>query len=367
MKQQSISCTNARGASRSVNGPLKTERPEWLPFEGPGNRHVPPELWAMSATQFHGFLAACKATSVYQVWQTENEKNEKNEKGYKAKKGTNGTKGNDVRKVNMYDICDFFVKPWTAGTGNSVALLLNNQPLSADLMISHAWAEDIQECAEALMLHFVRYDISYDTACWFCVFSMYQPGDCFAIQEQVALDPFGQVLSTIPQMSQSGCDGRCMVVIHTSTSEVYERLWCVFEIGKASLDGVPIKAACSYAYIVAQTKKTKESLRVLTENARCSVPEDETRIRKLLVSDFGGAEMLNSMILDFRMAMMRQMGYELRSSPSSPSSPCSPSSPSDAQWHAIPNMSFFPQREECRGGSFRSPDGKSAEAVLRAL
>lgn len=86
------------------------------------------------------------------VWQTENEKNEKNEKGYKAKKGTNGTKGNDVRKVNMYDICDFFVKPWTAGTGNSVALLLNNQPLSADLMISHAWAEDIQECAEALML-----------------------------------------------------------------------------------------------------------------------------------------------------------------------------------------------------------------------
>lgn len=219
MKQRSISCTNACAASRSVNGPLNgTERPEWLPFEGPGNRNVPPELWAMSATQFHGFIAACKSTSAYQVLQTENkksEKSEKSEKGYKAKKGISGTKVDDVRKVNMYDICDSFVKPWTAGTGNSVALLLNNQPLSADLMISHAWAEDIQECAEALMLHFVRYDISYNAACWFCVFSMYQPGDCLAIQEQLALDPFGQVLSTIHQMSQSGCDGRCMVVIHT--------------------------------------------------------------------------------------------------------------------------------------------------------
>ena len=53
--------------------------------------------------------------------------------------------------------------------------------------------------------------------------------------------------------------------------------------------------------------------------------EDEQRIRELLVSEFGGAEMLNSTIWEFRMAMMNQMGYELRS----------------GGWYAVPNMSFF--------------------------
>ncbi|CAJ1365211.1 unnamed protein product [Effrenium voratum] len=277
---------------------LEAERPLWLHVEGPGNRLVPPERWAMSATQFHGFLGACKATSAYEVLLQE-------------------------AKVDMYKICKYFVKPWTRGTGNSVALLLNSQPLAAELMISHAWAEDIDECSEALMLHFARYKIMEATACWFCVFSMYQPGEIITIQEQLALDPFGRVLST---MSQSAFDdARGMVVIHTSASEVYERLWCVFEIGKATLDGVPAKAACSFAYIVAQSSRSKESLQVLTEHARCSVPEDEGRIRELMMSEFGGAEMLNQMIWDFRLAMMRQMGYELR----------------DGGWHAIPNTSFY--------------------------
>ena len=292
--------------STFLDGGAEAERPAWLPSEGPGNRHVPPEMWAMSATQFHGFLAACKATSVYD----------------ELLQRMDG-------KMNMYDVCDAFVKPWTTGTGNSVALLLKNQqPLPVELMISHAWAEEIDECAEALMLHFARFNILESTACWFCVFSNYQPGDCFTVQEQIALDPFAKVLAAINQV---GCEEgfedarRGMVVIHTSTSEVYERLWCVFEIGKASLEGVPTRAASSYAYVVAQTGKSKESLRVLTENARCSVCEDEQRIRELLVSEFGGAEMLNSTIWEFRMAMMNQMGYELRS----------------GGWYAVPNMSFF--------------------------
>ncbi|CAK9046436.1 Hypothetical protein (Fragment) [Durusdinium trenchii] len=287
-----------RGVAQGV---AEAERPRWLPLEGPGNSAVPPERWAMSATQFHGFLGACKATQVYQALVQE-------------------------EKVDMYKICDLFVKPWTLGTGNSVALLLNPQPLAAEVMISHAWAEEIDECSEALMLHFARYTITEATACWFCVFSMYQPGDVITIQEQLELDPFGRVLSTMNQLSQQAFDeARGMVVIHTSASEVYERLWCVFEIGKATLDGVPTKAACSFAYIVAQSSRSKESLQVFTENARCSVPEDEERIRELMMSDFGGAEMLNRMIWDFRLAMMRQMGYELR----------------DGGWHAIPNTSFY--------------------------
>lgn len=191
------------------------DRPAWLPLEGPGNRHVLPEMWAMSASQFHGFVAACKATRVFQAMQL-HPKDPKDQKNQKNNPGT---------ALNMYHLADFFVKPWTAGTGNSVALLLNHQrPVAAQLMISHAWGEEIDECGEALMLHFSRYKILDDAACWFCVFSIYQPSDCLTISEQLAMDPFGRVLSTITDGSDSlyRFDERGILAILISVASIIE-------------------------------------------------------------------------------------------------------------------------------------------------
>ncbi len=43
--------------------------------------------------------------------------------------------------VDLYQMNKHFVKPWTRGTGNSVALLMNNQaPQEAQLMVSHVRA-----------------------------------------------------------------------------------------------------------------------------------------------------------------------------------------------------------------------------------
>eukprot|EP00933_Yihiella_yeosuensis_P009416 TRINITY_DN11531_c0_g1_i4.p1 TRINITY_DN11531_c0_g1~~TRINITY_DN11531_c0_g1_i4.p1 ORF type:complete len:109 (-),score=8.97 TRINITY_DN11531_c0_g1_i4:434-760(-) len=54
--------------------------------------------------------------------------------------------------VNLYQICDHFVKPWTRNCGNSIALLLNSSsPLKAEVMISHAWGEGIIETVSAVL------------------------------------------------------------------------------------------------------------------------------------------------------------------------------------------------------------------------
>mmetsp|Transcript_99330 Transcript_99330/g.171101 ORF Transcript_99330/g.171101 Transcript_99330/m.171101 type:complete len:141 (-) Transcript_99330:3-425(-) len=103
-----------------------------------GNAQVPPECWAMTLRQLQDFIQACKET---QKWQEL-----KNEEVWR-----DGELVKPAGYVNGYQFCDHFVKPWTSGTGSSVALLMNPTPLRAQLMLSHSWAEDVEEVLEALL------------------------------------------------------------------------------------------------------------------------------------------------------------------------------------------------------------------------
>merc|ERR1719401_3237886 len=95
-----------------------------------------------------------------------------------------------------------------------------------------------------------------DTNVWFCAFSLYQPGDEAddegpSIDEQLKLDPFGRVISRVQEYTASAGTGALngMAVIHTSRAEVYERLWCVYEIAVALRCAVPISVLCSDVYL----------------------------------------------------------------------------------------------------------------------
>ena len=52
-------------------------------------------------------------------------------------------------------------------------------PKQADVMISHTWAEDMEQVAEMLTELTMRTNASVkaDTVIWFCIFSNYQAGD----------------------------------------------------------------------------------------------------------------------------------------------------------------------------------------------
>lgn len=183
-----------------------------VPSHG-GNWKVPCKKWSMSIEQWIKFLAYCKATA---DWRPLKEKEDKlKPAGY----------------VNGYDLNDAFVKPWTKDRDSSVALLMNpteDQLREAQLMVSHAWGEDMEECEDALVnLPKKNKHVSAATRIYFCIFSNYQHNDSFgpSIKQQVEWNPFGAVINS-PETNG-------MVVILTTASEIYLRLWCVYEIDLA--------------------------------------------------------------------------------------------------------------------------------------
>eukprot|EP00933_Yihiella_yeosuensis_P078799 TRINITY_DN9068_c0_g1_i1.p1 TRINITY_DN9068_c0_g1~~TRINITY_DN9068_c0_g1_i1.p1 ORF type:complete len:659 (+),score=155.60 TRINITY_DN9068_c0_g1_i1:149-2125(+) len=237
-----------------------------------GNRNVSSELCGISCLQFYQFVNSCKRTL---KWKTIEE--------------TPGF-GGKVGWVNGYEICEDFVKPYTRGTGSGVSLTLNEEmPLRADVMLSHSWAESMDEVQVALLS---LPGLKTETALWFCIFANYQcggeEGDVGpTIQEQLEQDPFGRV---IRQKSLMG-----MVVIQTSTAEVYERLWCVYEIAEALKSGVNVCCVTSNR----DTSKKLKQAEANTQAAQCSRVEDERMIRSQIL-EHGGFEQLDKTIDEFR-------------------------------------------------------------------
>lgn len=269
---------------------MEAKRPGWLPCTGVGNWKAPPDLWALSISQLSSFIAACV---ICPEWE---ELVESDNSGLRR----------DC--VNLYQVNKAFIIPWTRGTGNSISLLMNiEKPLRAELMISHAWAEDILAALMAILGKATSMSIDFDTPVWFCALSQYQPSDGFgpSVAEQLSMDPFKCVIESKPKHG--------MIVVHTAESELYTRLWCVYEINTALSCGVSTTAAVSFSYAA----KTMERLRkaeehqdadssplrlafsVDTEKAVCKTAADSEMIRAR-ISAAGGYKSLNETIYGFR-------------------------------------------------------------------
>jgi len=240
----------------------------------------------MTVSQWAAFITTCTLTD---RWDELAASTDRKEAGY----------------VNLYQVCNEYVKPWTRGTGNSIALLLNaGSPRQADLMISHAWGECIQETLVSVLARCSALGASLDTAIWFCTFAQYQPGDepgdCGpTVGEQLALDPFKQVIASKPSGG--------MLVVHTSRAELYGRLWCVFEVNVAQSHNVCANAAMSMHYLGRTATRVEaqgqETLRVDTANAECWSKDDAEMIKEK-VRQGGGFGPLNAEIFNFRSAAL---------------------------------------------------------------
>ena len=138
--------------------------------------------------------------------------------------------------INMYDVNTYFVRPWTAGTGSSVALLMNpDRQRPVQLMTSHAWGSSVIETYNALQNCVNHGGIPIGTYIFFCTLSMYQPQDGaeggLSIAEQLETRPFARIIEASPKHG--------MYVLHTTTFEVYSRLWTVHEVDEAQLADIP--------------------------------------------------------------------------------------------------------------------------------
>eukprot|EP00971_Amphidinium_carterae_P322337 6406596-Amphidinium_carterae.1 len=203
-----------------------------------------------------------------------------------------------------------------AGCGLAVSMSLEDPP-DATLMLSHAWAEDVEETKQAVQKFIGAHSLrSQEVWLWFCVFANYQCEDDAgpSIKEQLALDPFGEVIRSQALKSEAG--GQGMLAVHTTREDLYSRLWCVYEVASARKErGVEVWAAFSEPY-VAQTLdcmrvyreagfdgascKRAASVACSTASAKCSSKADMQRIISEVNKVEKGFHALDALIQDFR-------------------------------------------------------------------
>eukprot|EP00435_Cladocopium_sp_Y103_P010442 s2088_g2.t1 len=255
---------------------LKTKRPDFLadassiPETTRFIQGSDPTKWAMTDVQLTTFFSYVRSRSEY-----------------KAAKQARG-------HVCLYDVNTLFVIPWTRGHGCGVALLFNaHVPLEAQVMISHAWAEDVEELVLSLSSWASRIRPLWSCSgvpLWCCTFAQYQPEDGAgpSLQKQLSLDPFKSVIQSRPLHG--------MLVVHTTKADPYERLWCVHEIDEA-LD--------SKLYVTAVGTYSPGGRTVRTQSAKCGHPADENRIRAVIEGKAGGYERLDRTICAFRNTLLK--------------------------------------------------------------
>eukprot|EP00930_Biecheleria_cincta_P035285 TRINITY_DN24270_c0_g1_i2.p1 TRINITY_DN24270_c0_g1~~TRINITY_DN24270_c0_g1_i2.p1 ORF type:complete len:887 (+),score=126.33 TRINITY_DN24270_c0_g1_i2:69-2729(+) len=173
--------------------------------------------------------------------------------------------GKAVQTVTLYDVDTFFVRPWTRKTGCGISLLMSRKSTApAGMMLSHTWAEDMEELMEAVHAHVRNKDrpIPDFVRVWFCLFSLYQPGGEEGdggptITDQLRSDPFGQVVCS-PSL-KTDHNGYGMNVVHTSQADLYQRLWCVYELHCALVtENLEVTKSMSKKYFDGTADKLRE-------------------------------------------------------------------------------------------------------------
>ena len=122
---------------------------------------------------------------------------------------------------------------------------------------------------------------------------MYQAGDGvrngLSIKEQLALTPFLTIVHNKPKYG--------MFIIHTTISEVYERLWCVHEVDEAVEAGIEIYGAFDPASWNDGALKNIVS-GFSTISAECE--GDDKEMLTNLINDRGGFDRLDSRVKKVR-------------------------------------------------------------------
>eukprot|EP00593_Proboscia_inermis_P000572 CAMPEP_0171299708 /NCGR_PEP_ID=MMETSP0816-20121228/8565_1 /TAXON_ID=420281 /ORGANISM="Proboscia inermis, Strain CCAP1064/1" /LENGTH=342 /DNA_ID=CAMNT_0011775727 /DNA_START=222 /DNA_END=1247 /DNA_ORIENTATION=- len=254
-------------------------RPAWLSTNGTGQANVESNCWSISLENWVRFVDACIATATWSILcETKGEGN-----------------------VNMYDINLHFIKPWTNGTGCSIACLMDNNQGPVDLMVSHAWAGSVIESLASIKTITTMYLLPKETRIFFDSVCLYQADDGaiggLTIPQQLAMKPFTTIIHQKPQHG--------MFIIHTTIYEVYERLWCVHEVDEAIEANIEI---CGAFDPTSWNDKALKSIvtSFSTRSAECQGQSDKEMLTKL-INHRGGFERLDIMVREVRQNSIKDL------------------------------------------------------------
>merc|ERR1740124_568904 len=253
-------------------------RPAWLPMTGVGQTNVDPENWSISLENWILFVGACMDTATWRCLAATKEE------------------GN----ISMHDINTHFIEPWTRGTGCSVAGLMEENQGPVEMMISHSWTGSVKETLSAMESIILLYFVPKETRIFFCSMSLYQPDDNAAsglsIAEQLAKEPFAIIVNRKPKHG--------MFIIHTTISEVFERLWCVHEVDECF--SAPINIFGAFDVVSWNDNSFNKIItNIYTQNADCQA-KDKIMLTNLINSR-GGFDRLDGVIKHVRQQLMKDL------------------------------------------------------------
>jgi len=252
-------------AARNIIGKAPAApRPAWLPTSGGGQARLPPLRWSISIGNWIKFFQACMDTDTW---------------SYLAE-----VKGEE--NITMHDIVAHFVKPWTRGTGCSIAGLLDDNQAQIETMVSHSYDGSVKETFCSVQSLVSLFFLPKDARIFFCTLCLYHPQDgveCgLSIQQQLNLKPFAKIIELKPRYG--------MFLIHTTLVEVLNRLWCVHEVDEAVLAGIKIFGAIdTNRWTEKQFDKMVDT--VCTRNAVCQ--DQDREMLTNLIQERGGFDRLD--------------------------------------------------------------------------
>ena len=113
--------------------------------------------------------------------------------------------------INMLDVNEHFVKPWTRGTGCSLAVLMSGDA-PRSLVLSHSSSGSVVETTSAIESLLRMHALPHEARLFFSTFCMYEcedgHADGLSTSAQVEKDPIALIIESHPRYG--------MYVLHTT-------------------------------------------------------------------------------------------------------------------------------------------------------
>jgi len=130
---------------------------------------------------------------------------------------------------NAYAVVEKLIKPATKNAGVSYALMLNPEGMKAKYFFTHAWAESFKNFCCAVL------DLVLDGGLWICFLANPQTWPSDQLDNLLGQNPFSSPFALALRAADQ------MIAVRNVYTNLYERLWCVFELYLSIENDKPIK------------------------------------------------------------------------------------------------------------------------------
>uniref|UniRef100_A0A7S4W3I2 Apple domain-containing protein n=1 Tax=Alexandrium monilatum TaxID=311494 RepID=A0A7S4W3I2_9DINO len=165
---------------------------------------------------------------------------------------------------SAYKVVTELIKPRTAALSCSWALMANPEGVEVTHFVTHAWAEGVKSFCRSVLERIAEGGV------WICFLANPQTWTSDDLGQLLGVNPFqSPFFLALSRASE-------VLVVRNDRVNLYTRLWCVFELWAANIEGVPI--------VPAGSNPPSIDVSAMGYNAVCSSERDTSMLRRAMRS-----------------------------------------------------------------------------------